>query len=512
MPTVNYNLPTPADGTLVSAFPATLRESNTIIDGVLKTQDNKVTAAQEAAESAEQAAIDAAGLVGTPPDSAIAAAVGATNSQTRHNLSRALDVDRNPALGKMWANFIRCQSEPVRIVYLGSSSTAAPLDDPSDRWTNHLTDMMRVRFASNIGAEKETGDMTSTIWTAPGIYGYNLGISGATTRNYLPTERVARINALQPQIVFHAIGSNDARLGYAASEVKQNVMDAIATIDAGATIPATHVIIHMHERDDADISARWAEYREEYRAISIDNPHRVAFINIADDFAAIGIPGEDPYLFRKTDRVHLEPAGLHMTGKLLAERLGINTEKRRKNLLAFDSFGRPNSADLGTADTGQRWLYADGFGIDGNAAATDENGGGTPLIEVGTPDQDVSIRLTMPDNETLAGLAIRSINDSSRYTVLLAGGANSRVSMFAHRNGSQTNRWNVDYPLSAGTYTLRVSVKGREMNVFIDGNHVYSYRLNPVDEAVLGNATRAGLRCGANSTERRWHDFIVRES
>lgn len=493
-------------------FPAELRESNTTIDGVLRVQGDQVQEARDAAVQAAQDAQNAAGLVGTPPDTAIAAAVNSTNSETRHALSRGKDFDRNPALGKLWANLTRCQAEPIRVVYLGSSSTAAPLDDPSDRWTNHLTDMMQVRFASNYGAEKPTGDMTSPVWTAPGIYGYNLGISGATTRTYLPAERLTRIHALQPGIVFHAIGSNDARLGYSSAEVKQNVLNAIAAIDTGLTAPATHVIIHMHERDDADISARWAEYREEYRANSIDYPHSVAFINIADHFAAIGIPGADPYGFRKTDRVHLEPTGLHMTGKLIAERLGINTEQRQKRLLAFDSFGRPASPDLGMADTGQRWLYASGFGINGDKAATDESGGGNPLVDVGTPDMDVSVNMFMPDNDTLAGIAFRSINDNNRYTLLIAGGATNRVSMFAHRNGEMTNRWNVSMDFPEGTYNIRVSVKGREMQTFINGNLVYVYRLNPIDEAVLGRATRAGLRCGVNSSERRWSDFRVIES
>lgn len=510
MPTVNFGLPTPPDGTLVSAFPSVLRDSNTIIDGVLKSQGDQVDLAQQQAADARQAAIDAAGLVGTPADTAIAAAVGATNSDTRHALSRGKDLDRNPALGKLVANFVRCQSAPVAIVFLGSSSTAAPLDDPSDRWTNHLITMMQQRYASNYGAETPTGDVSSTIYTAPGIHGYNLGISGATTRNYLPTDHVTRINAIQPAVVFHAIGSNDARLSYTAAEVKQNVMDAIATIDAGLTVPATHVIIHMHERDDANISARWAEYREEYRAISIDYPHQVGFINIADDFAAIGIPGADPYAFRKTDRVHLEPAGLHMTGRLIARRLQIETEQRQKRRLAFDSFDRANGG-LGMADSGQRWLYGAGFTITANEGAS-TNGGGSPMLELGTPDQDIACSITVPDVGTYFGVNLRAVSDSHKYTVLIAGGTVNRISMFSYRGAASTNRWNVNYDFPPGVYNLRVSVKGRNMQVFIDGANVYNYTINPVDEEELALGTRAGLHCSVNSVGARWNDFIAKES
>lgn len=511
MATPNYALPTPPDNTLISKFPKELRDSNTTIDGVLKTQGNAVTAAKNAAEAAKQAAIDAAGLVGTPPDSAISAAVGATNSQSRHKISRAMDIDKNPALGKLWAALVRCQYEPVAHVALGSSSTAAPNDDVSDRWPTIVNVMMQQRFASGAGAETAMGDVSSSIQTLPGVHGYNLGISGATSRNYLPTSHVTRINAIKPAIVFHAIGSNDAKLGYTAAEVKQNVLTAIATIDAGLIIKPTHVIIHMHERDDADISARWADYREELRAISIDNPHRVAFINIADDFAAIGIPGNDPYLFRKTDRVHLEPAGLHMTAKLIANRLDVATEQRRKRILVRDSFDRPNS-DMGESDTGQRWLYASGFGINSNQAATAASGGGNPMVETGSPDMDVSVNLTVPETSELAGIVFRSHNESNRYSMLVAGGADSRISLFSHRAGVQINRFNVNYDFTPGTYNIRVTVKGRELNLYVAGKHLYSYRLNPVDEAVLGNYTRAGLRCGANSLGHRWNDFLVKES
>lgn len=512
MATPNYALPTPPDNTLISKFPKELRDSNTTIDGVLKTQGNAVTAAKNAAEAAKQAAIDAAGLVGTPPDSAISAAVGATNSQSRHKISRAMDIDKNPALGKLWAALVRCQYEPIAHVALGSSSTAAPNDDVSDRWPTIVNVMMQQRFASNYGAETAMGDVSSSIHSIPGVHGYNLGISGATSRNYLPTAHVARINAIKPAIVFHAIGSNDAKLGYTAAEVKQNVLTAIATIDAGLTIKPTHVIIHMHERDDADISARWAEYREELRAISIDNPHRVAFINIADDFAAIGIPGNDPYLFRKTDRVHLEPAGLHMTAKLIANRLDVATEQRQKRLIVLDTFGgRPDDA-LGMADTGQRWLQTDGFRIIAGKGAATVAGGGTPVVETGTPDQDVSVIMQIPDDDGLGGIVFRVIDRDNRYSLLVAGGTVNRISMFSHRAGVQVNRWNVNYNFPPGTYTIRVTVKGREMQTYINGNLAYTYRLNPIDEAVLGKATFAGLRSGAANPNRTWDWFRVREA
>lgn len=510
MSTPNYALPTPPDSVLVADFPKTLRESNTTVDGVLKTQGDAVTVAKNAAVDARQAAIDAAGLVGTPPDTAIAAAMGATNSQARHNLSKAMDLNGNPAMGKLWASLIRCQTLPVRTVALGSSSTAAPLDDVSDRWPTIVNKMMQMRFASNFGAETPIGDISSQVRTVPGIHGYNLGISGATSRDYLPTGHVAKINDIQPAVVFHAIGSNDARLAYTAAEVKQNVMDAIATIDAGATIPPTHVLIHMHERDDANISARWAEYREEFRAISIDNPARVAFIDISRDFAAIGIPGPDPYTFRKSDHVHLEPAGLRMTAKLIAERLGVDTEQTAKRRLAFDSFDRAAGA-LGMADSGQRWLYANGFTIVGNEGAS-TNGGGTPLVEVGTPDMDVSVSITVPDVGTYFGLAIRSVSDTHQYAVMIAGGTVNRISLFSYRGSASTNRWNVNWDFPPGTYRLRVTVKGRDMQVYVDGVLAYTYRLNPVDQEALATGTRAGVRCSVNSVGARWNDFIVLES
>lgn len=514
MPTVNYDLPTPADGTLVSAFPKTLRESNITVDAVLKTQGNQVQQAKNSAQTARDAAVDAAGLVGTPPDTAIAAAVGATNSQTRHNLSKALDTNANPALGKLHASMLRCHMAPVGNLFLGSSSTAGSTEDPSDRYVNIVTKKLQMKYAAGPGAETAVQSLTGQTLTIPGIHGYNLGEGGLTSRNFLTTNRLNKIAAVQPAAIYISIGANDAIYGYTAAEVKANILSAVETIDAVMDVQPVYVLIHQHQLDSVDISALWAAYREEIRAIAIDDPEKFAFIDASYDFASIGIPGADPYGFRKPDHVHLEALGQHFLGELVAQGLRLDEQRTTKGLLGMDSFARTENVELGFADSGQRWLGAANWTILNGGAAT-KTGGGTPLIMLDSADMDVSADVELPDPgvTTFGGICVRSLDTNNRLSVLISGATQDRVSLYSMINGVQTVRWTELYDFTdGGTYNVRSIVRGREMSTYINGKLINQYRINPADQAVIGRATGAGFHSSAHSSGRRFRNFKAYEA
>lgn len=516
MPTVNYDLPTPADGTLVSAFPKTLRESNIKVDEVLKTQGNLVQQAKNDAQTAREAAVDAAGLVGTPPDTAIAAAVAGPNSQTRHNISAALDTAANPALGSMLAALSTCREKPVRVAFFGSSTTAAADIDPTDRWANRIVKRMQMKYAASYGAETAmVGGLAGAISSTPGIQGFNFADGGLTSRTFMGQARIARMELIQPSIIFMSIGANDAVYGYTPIEVKNNVMQAMADIEAVVDIPPVFVIVHQHELDMKDISALWAEYREAYRAISIDNPERVAFVEASKEFRAIGIPGADPYGFLRTDRVHLEVPGQHMLDEIVARKLGLADEKRTvKRLIARDYFARAENADMGQADTGQRWMNAQNWTVLDAAGAT-KLGGGTPILWLETPDVDVRAVISFPSPgvTTYGGITVRTLDTNNRLSVLVSGHTNDLISLYSVVNGVQTVRWTIPYDFEDGKdYTLGVMVRGREMAVFVNGVQVQYYLINAADHAALGTATGVGFHSTVHSTGRRYKRLRVFES
>lgn len=515
MPTTNHDLPTPADGTLIADFPKTLRESNIKIDSVLKVQGDQVQQAKSDAQTAREAAVDAAGLVGTPPDSAISAAVAAPNSETRHNISAALDTAGNPALGALHAALSTATHQSVRIAAFGSSTTGAWDLAPSDKYFDRIITRMQMKYGVAYGAEKATvGGRTGAISETPGIQGFNFGDGGLTSRTFMGQERIDRVGLIQPAAIIMSIGANDAVYSYTPNEVKNNILQAMADLDAVCDIPPVYILIHQHELDSVNISSLWDQYRENMRAISIENPDRVAFIEASKPFRSIGIPGNDPYGFRRTDRVHLTEAGQHMLDEIIARGLGLADEKRTsKRILARDYFGRTENVELGRADSGQLWMNGDNWTVLDSGAAT-KYGGGTPILVMETPDVDARAVIKFTTGAApYGGVTVRTLDTNNRLAVLCSAGTNDIISLYSVVGGVQTLRWSVPYNFDDGSeYTLCVAVKGREMIVYVNGAMVKYYTINAADYAALGQATGVGFHSSVHSAGMRYKRLRVIES
>lgn len=157
-----------------------------------------------------------------------------------------------------------------------------------------------------------------------GVHVVNAGISGSVSGNYLTAATATSIQALNPGVVVHTVGSNDWRNGISPTTVATNVEAAIRRVSA-ATAPVLHIIQHQFERADTFTSSwTWADYGNALSNLADSLPDAI-YIDASNTFALAGVGKglPDTWGLLATDKIHLTQAGQDMLGQVFISALAL---------------------------------------------------------------------------------------------------------------------------------------------------------------------------------------------
>lgn len=206
----------------------------------------------------------------------------------------------------------------IPVMFLGDSFTA------NNQYPPAVMSRLQKRFPSG-GAEKSMVLAASTAVAAPtgnGLAGYNVGIAGAGTHNYVSDQIVTNTQTVQPHILIHSIGCNNWA---GNNDLPQRMLDyraALDRLDAVLTVPHVHVLMHSNWRFDisVDSTARaysWAQYGAEIKKIAAEDPARRVFVDNSNAFRVMDVGGADYFAFRHTDNTHMSLAGDTYKGEIV---------------------------------------------------------------------------------------------------------------------------------------------------------------------------------------------------
>lgn len=227
----------------------------------------------------------------------------------------------NPAgLSSFYAAVAKRKTRPARVVFFGSSTTAGfNATAASNRYVNRLITEMQASYPSG---GTETAVMTYSAGVgnpppAPGIQGFNGGISGRNSSNYAQ-DNVQYLGFLNADLVVHMIGSNDSVIPILPADYKANIE---SIIDAAAD-RRSHLLIHTYRRYASGVTpATWALYGQALAEIAQSRPN-VAFLDLSG-FYEDQLVLSDPLNLIDTDDVHMTDAGHELMAQLIARALGV---------------------------------------------------------------------------------------------------------------------------------------------------------------------------------------------
>lgn len=161
----------------------------------------------------------------------------------------------------------------------------------------------------------------------PGIHFVNEGQGNTTSGNYLPSQRLTRIRDANPDVVFHAIGSNDWYYGTSIVQYKANLNTAINSLrQTGLPL---QVLMHQHERKDITGSTlTWDDFGKAMKEVASEHPD-VIFLDVSNSMrsVSVGVGLPNWYGLLSTDNVHLTVEGQDVLGLVTLSALGMPTSK-----------------------------------------------------------------------------------------------------------------------------------------------------------------------------------------
>ena len=272
---------------------------------------------------------------GTVPWANVTGAPTTTAWSSLTGIPEGLNVsDTDGPLGPLTALLSHANARTVPLFFIGSSTTGRVA------YPTGVTKRLAAAYPSG-GAEYGTvyarNPLTAT-HTGPGVAGYNGGIGGTTSANYLTTDVLNNIALTQPIAVFHGIGSNDWANNVNPATFETKVRAAISSIDAVITKPHVHILMQQHTRPGTRTYA-WDEYSAAMRRIADDAGDRV-FIDLGPAINTTDPFGEDPFGFGEGDGTHLNAEGEDVLGELMARALGVPGGTGRRGYTIDQSAGR----------------------------------------------------------------------------------------------------------------------------------------------------------------------------
>lgn len=260
---------------------------------------------------------------------------------------------RHPALTPLTTALARRSSRPVRLLFLGSSTTyGVGASSPASRYVDQVVGRLGRRFPSGGDDSAPVRDLqrsTDRPDDTPGVQGVNGGVGGVTAATYVTAAHEYGVGVLQPACVIHMIGSNDAVAQVPLTSFRAAVEDAVRRIDAASERPPCHVLLQPVRRFQVSPEA-WAAYGQVLAQVA-GASSRVTYVDVGAEFEARGAPGPDPDQLIGPDEVHLTDAGHALLATTLLRAidltrrgLGTGTDPRRADT---DRDGIRDRSELG---------------------------------------------------------------------------------------------------------------------------------------------------------------------
>lgn len=226
---------------------------------------------------------------------------------------------------------------PVQIGYFGSSTIQGNnASTAPERVVNILTGIIQRAYPNQISADETTVQAFSsaTKQTVAGVHGYNAGIGGTGTANYLTDDMVTRATAtLGCNVRFHLATTNDFRNGVNPATSKTNLQSWLTKLKNAQTGPAVDILLQSYQPWDVAGSYPASEYARVMREIANDptNNGTVYFFDISSAYLPLGIPptttyGTDTLDIIDTDNLHQNKKGHIFMAEVLRIALGIPVE------------------------------------------------------------------------------------------------------------------------------------------------------------------------------------------
>lgn len=196
--------------------------------------------------------------------------------------------------------------KPCNVVGVGSSTMEGYLQsDVEKKWFTRLVRAWQTEFGGS-DAVQYSQTATFTKRTGNGVHGYNRGFAGKTSADYLWSADIAKLNALAPAAVLHAICSNDMQNGVDPAVSKKNILGKLDLFTPG--VP--HIFVHHHKRyNSLTFRYFWGDYLAKLREIEQERDD-VSVVNLAYEFEhELGIPSTDPFRLMLADKTHLNAEG-----------------------------------------------------------------------------------------------------------------------------------------------------------------------------------------------------------
>ena len=319
------------------------------------------------------------------------------------------------------------RAKGVGIVFAGSSTIQghqATSDDrrPAQRISSYLTSRPA---------------QTAVSGSAPtsGVQVWAWGVGGTTSANYLTSEHYAAVGSIKPVLMVHMIGSNDWSGSRTPEQYEASLRAHLQELQA-ASPDTVHLHIGQHQRNSpASGSHPWEAYTDVLRALAEEDPERIEFLDLWDRYAAIGIPGSDPWGWLHSDGVHLVDHSYRVLADWLADHLGIPTPSGQGELYvgALTGGSNKNSGDVILSASIPARPYPRQGIVQGTVFARKRGprsearllvGGDTLVVRPAIP-ADTSIdgvspplvhRVIVPAHEEMTVQVIHAVDDDAYYT------------------------------------------------------------------------------------------------
>lgn len=235
---------------------------------------------------------------------------------------------QRPALAPLTTALARRSTRPVRLLFLGSSTTyGVGASSAGMRYVDQVVGMLQRQFPSGVDGGPPVRDLQLSVDhpdDAPGVQGANGGLGGSTAATYFGVEHEYGLRVLQPTCVVHMIGSNDLVAGVPAALFQAEVEAVIRRIDSLSSRPPCHLLLQPVRRYQVSIE-RWMEYREALRGVALARP-RVTFVDVGAVFEEHDALGADPEDLIGSDAVHLTDAGHTLAARTVVDALALTRQ------------------------------------------------------------------------------------------------------------------------------------------------------------------------------------------
>ncbi|WP_210503831.1 SGNH/GDSL hydrolase family protein [Nocardioides xinjiangensis] len=243
-----------------------------------------------------------------------------------------------PSLAPLTTALARRRSQPVRLLFLGSSTTyGVGASSPAAGFVDQVVARLQARFPAAPAAPsppRGLGESTDRPDEDPGVQGINGGVGGSTAATYVTDAHEYAVRVLRPACVVHLIGSNDSVAEVPPATFATQVEAVVRRIDAASDRRPCHVLLQPVRRYQVDLEA-WRAYRDALQQLAVRLP-RATFVDLGSTFEAHDALGADPHDLIGPDAVHLTDAGHALLARTLTDALaltrrglGTGTDPRR---------------------------------------------------------------------------------------------------------------------------------------------------------------------------------------